>query len=168
MAQACPSRWLASDYTSVASIPQFTTGQSPPQPPLSINSPVLVFASSRMPGLSYQQDLLSVSRSYSSHLRQRTHKPMGRVSGFNSWESAGAVQRSTRNCYRRYGVQLVPEIPAILLHIDRPIESDRRGRERAAFARRRGSKLKGMMSVALKPRAFGICSYTTLSFRSYR
>jgi len=31
-----------------------------------------------------------------------------------------------------------------------------------------GSKLKGMMSVALRRRAFGICSCTTLSFRSYQ
>jgi len=31
-----------------------------------------------------------------------------------------------------------------------------------------GSKLKGMMSVALKHRPFGICPYTTASFRSYR
>jgi hypothetical protein len=30
-----------------------------------------------------------------------------------------------------------------------------------------GSKLKGMMSVALRRRAFGICSCATLSFRSY-
>jgi hypothetical protein len=33
MARACPSRRPASDYTSVASIPQFTTDQSPAQPP---------------------------------------------------------------------------------------------------------------------------------------
>jgi hypothetical protein len=29
-----------------------------------------------------------------------------------------------------------------------------------------GSKLKGMMSVALRRRSFGICSCATLSFRS--
>jgi hypothetical protein len=31
-----------------------------------------------------------------------------------------------------------------------------------------GSKLKGMMSVALRRQAFGICSCATLSFRSYQ
>ena len=31
-----------------------------------------------------------------------------------------------------------------------------------------GSKLKGMMSVALRRRAFGVCSCATLSSRSYQ